>query len=80
MITLRLDPELEQTVSRAAKNLGLSRSELIRRSLVEYIARIEGPNAWEVGRDLFGKYSSGQDNLSSDRKAIVRRKIEAKRT
>lgn len=35
MITVRLDPELEQRVTFAAKILGLSKSELIRRSLVD---------------------------------------------
>ncbi len=79
MITLRLDPKLDQLVGNAAKNLGLSKSELVRKSLVEYIGKIENQNAWEVGKDLFGRYESGKNNLSSNRKKLMKQKIKAKR-
>lgn len=79
MITLRLDPNLDQIVSNTAKNLGLSKSELVRKSLIEYIGKINNQNAWEVGKDLFGKYESGRSNLSSQRKTILKEKIRAKR-
>lgn len=79
MITLRLDPNLDQLVSNTAKNLGLSKSELVRKSLIEYIGKIDNQNAWEVGKDLFGRYESGKNNLSSNRKALVKEKIKAKR-
>lgn len=79
MITLRLDPNLDQLVSNAAKNLGISKSEFVRKSLIEYIGKIDNQNAWEVGKDLFGRYESGKSNLSSNRKALVKEKIKAKR-
>jgi predicted DNA-binding protein len=79
MITLRLDPHLDQIVSNAAKHLGLTKSELVRRSLVEYIGKLDNQNAWEAGQDLFGRYASGKGNLSSKRKDFVKEKIEAKR-
>ena len=79
MITLRLDQELEQHINVTAKNLGLSKSELIRKSINEYLSKIKQPNAWDIGEDLFGKYSSGLDNLSADRKELVKSKIRAKR-
>ncbi len=79
MITLRLDPILEQQVNTLAKNLGLTKSELIRKSLVEYIGKQERQSAWELGRDLFGKYASGQKNLSVDRKKILKDKLLAKK-
>lgn len=80
MITLRLDPKLEQQVSHAAKHLGLSKSELIRKSLVSYIEKLEKQSSWASGHDLFGKYASGRDDLSSNRKQILKDKIKAKRT
>lgn len=80
MITIRLDPKLEQQVSYTAKYLGLSKSELIRKSLVDYIEKIGKQNAWESGQDLFGKYASGRNDLSSSRKEILKDKIRAKRT
>ncbi len=79
MITLRLDPNLEKEVSITAKNLGLTKSDLIRKSILEYLGRLEGPTAWELGKDCFGRYSSGLKNLSVDRKAILKEKIRAKR-
>ncbi len=79
MITLRLDPKLEQAINITAKNLGLTKSELIRQSISDYIAKTKKPNAWDSGKDLFGKYSSNHGNLSVDRKKIVKEKIRSKR-
>jgi len=79
MITLRLDPKTEQDVNNTAKNLGITKSELIRKSILEYLSKLDTANAWEVGQGLFGKYASGLNNLSSERKEIVKEKIRAKR-
>ena len=80
MITLRLDPDLEKEISTVAKNIGITKSDLIRQSLIEYLGKLERPNAWELGKDFFGRYSSGLGNLSVDRKTILKEKIRAKRT
>lgn len=79
MITLRLDPQLEQTINNIAHQMGVTKSELIRKSITEFINNLEKPSAWELGNDVFGKYESGQENLSSDRKILVKDKIRAKR-
>ena len=79
MITLRLDPNLEQAVASTAKNLGLTKSDLIRKSILDYLGKIGKQNAWDAGNDLFGKYSSGHQNLSTDRKVILKSRIKAKR-
>ena len=79
MITLRLDEKLEQQIKTTAKNLGVTKSELIRKSINEYLRQLQQPSAWELGEDLFGKYSSGLGNLASDRKELIRGKIKAKR-
>lgn len=79
MITLRLDSTLEQAVNNAAKTLGLTKSDLIRKSILEYLGKLGKQNAWEAGQDLFGKYNSGRNDLSADRKKIIKDKIEAKR-
>lgn len=79
MITLRLDPKLEQAINKTAKDLCLTKSELIRKSIEAYLGKLAKATAWDTGKDLFGKYSSGQDNLSTDRKEIVKDKIRAKR-
>jgi len=79
MITLRLDPKLEQAVNNTAKNLGLTKSELIRKSISEYLGTLKQPSPWEAGKDLFGKYSSGLGDLSSKRKELIKGKLRAKR-
>ena len=79
MITLRLDPALEQAINNTAAKLDLTKSELIRRSILEYLNNLSKPNAWDVGKELFGKYSSGLGNLSTERKTIVKKKIRAGR-
>ena len=79
MITLRLDSKLEKNINDSARLLGVSKSELIRKSIEEYLKKFDKPNAWESGKEYFGKYASGVNNLSKDRKAIFKEKIKAKR-
>ena len=79
MLTLRLDPQMEQKITNAAKKLGLTKSELIRRSIQEYLKKFSRQTPWDLGRDLFGKYSSGHSDLSVRRKEIIKGKIKGKR-
>jgi hypothetical protein len=76
MITVRLSPEFEKILEATAKQVGMTKSELIRRSIEEYLKKIKAnPSPWELGKDLFGKYSSGKGNLSKDRKKILKQKL-----
>jgi predicted transcriptional regulator len=77
MITLRLDAEIEQLFNETAKKFDLTKSELIRKNVREYPEKQKQSNAWEAGKDAFGKYSSGRGTLSSDRKKLVKEKIYA---
>ncbi len=79
MITLRLDPKLEQTINNIAHQMGVSKSELIRKSITDFISKLDKPSPWELGNDVFGKYSSTYESLSRDRKVLVKDKIKAKR-
>ena len=78
MITLRLDSKLEQSIDNTAKYLGLTKSELIRRSIQEYLDKITNQTPCDLGKDLFGKYSSGSKDLSAKRKQILKRRIRTK--
>lgn len=75
MITLRLDSELEKRLNSIAEVLGISKSELVRKSLLAYLDQVVRSCAWDLGRDLFGKYSSGRTDLSVNRKSILRQKL-----
>ena len=79
MITLRLDPVLEEAIGTTARNLGLTKSDLIRKSIIEYLDKLEPPSSYELGKEFFGRYSSGMKNLSVDRKRLVKEKIKAKK-
>ncbi len=54
MITVRLDPKLEQTINNIARQMGISKSELIRKSVTEFIEKTDKPSPWELGQGLFG--------------------------
>jgi hypothetical protein len=78
-ISVRLEKELERALTALARREGVTRSDLLRQCLREFLARKRlGKSAWEIGKDLFGKVGSGRSDLSSRRKAIVREKIRAK--
>ena len=80
MITLRLDPNLEKSLIQLAKQRGVSKSEIIRKSLALYMEQIARSelSPWELGKDLFGKHGSGDGNLSSQRKRILKDRLKEK--
>jgi len=78
-ISIYLDQETKQVINDTTKDLGVTKSELIRKSISEYLKKLKQPSAWEIGKDVFGKYSSGFEYLSSKRKKLVKNKIETKR-
>jgi len=51
---------------------------VMRENIVAFID-VEQPSSWELGSQLFGKHASGKDNLSRDRKILIKEKISAKR-
>jgi hypothetical protein len=78
MLTVRLDNELEIEIKNVAKNMHISKSELVRKSVVEFIKQVDKPSPWQLGKEVFGKYASDNSTLAEDRKKLVRAKISAK--
>ena len=78
-VSLRLAKTEEQALARAARRAGISKSQYLRQCLT---ARLEAEKhhswAYELGKDLFGKYESGRSDLSVNSEKIVREKIHAK--
>lgn len=79
-ISLRLDDKLSNQLAAAAKAKGVSKSELIRQCLDEYLNGAEQkPSAWELGKHLFGRYNSGKGDLSVRAHDIAREHVHAQR-
>lgn len=79
MISLRIKPELEKTLSYFAEAKGKSRSEIIIESIKEYIENHSTEKTpFALGKDLFGKYSSGKTDLSKNRKKYLKERLSQK--
>ena len=78
MIAVRLNQELEKELEVAAIATGITKSELIRKSIIEFLEKNKSKNAWELGKDLFGKYDLENENLAEDAEKILRNKFKNK--
>lgn len=79
MISLRIKPELEKELTYFAESVGKSRSEIIIESILEYMKNHSTEKtAYELGKDLFGKYSSGKTDLAQNRKKYLKEILEKK--
>ena len=78
-LTIRLPKHLEQSLARAAKLAGTTKSEYVRRCLEKSLAEpMTLAEAYELGKDLFGKYGSGRGDLARNSEQILREKLRAK--
>lgn len=79
-ISLRLNDHLGRKLDALAQAKGVSKSELIRACLDEYLnGSATSATAWEVGKHLFGCYNSGRSDLSVRAGEIARERIHARR-
>ena len=79
-VSLRLDDHLTRKLAAAAKMRGISKSELVRQCIGEFLGAAEQkPTAWDLGRHLFGCYDSGQGDLSVRAKEIAKERIHVQR-
>lgn len=73
-ISLRLEPDMERQVAAAAASVGLSKSEFVRRCIAEQLQATSidrAKLAWELGKDVFGKYGSGRSDISENHKGVL---------
>ena len=82
MLTVKMEAEFERELDAAERATGLTKSEFVRRGLRDAIVRVKKgakPSAWDLGKDLFGKVSSGNPDLSRTRaRDIIRARRNAK--
>jgi len=78
MMTIRLDETLEQKIDQLSVSLGITKSELIRRSVDQFISSVSKVDPWTAGKDVFGKFASGRNDLSTNRKKIIKEVLARK--
>ncbi len=82
MISVRLNKELEDELNLIAKKRQVSKSQIIKESLIHYFEFLKKQNPsktpYELGKEFFGKYSSNKGNLSTTYKQKIKEKINAK--
>jgi RHH-type rel operon transcriptional repressor/antitoxin RelB len=64
-------------------HLGLEPGDAVRFRIVDgrvVVEPAESRRAWEAGKELFGRHSSGDSNRSTDRKRLIREKVHARRS
>ncbi len=84
MVSVRLDVEMERQLDYFASRYKVSKSKLIKNSLVHYFDMLQKKERkktpYELGSDLFGKYASGKGDLSTTYKQKIKEKLHAKNT
>lgn len=79
MLTLRLDEELEREIENISNAEGLSKSEFIRKTVREYIKNRKKASVYDVGKEMFNKYSFADKNFSINSETILREHFRKKR-
>jgi Arc/MetJ-type ribon-helix-helix transcriptional regulator len=72
-ITVRLPAKLADKLRARVDIQDVTLSDFVRTAITEKLERepAERPNAYKLGKHLFGKYGSGRHDLSSNRKALL---------
>jgi Arc/MetJ-type ribon-helix-helix transcriptional regulator len=79
-ITVRLPDKLEADLRSKLTKLDVPMSEFVRQAIAEKLERDPAKklSAYEQGKHLFGKYSSGRSDLAENADEILREKLRAK--
>ena len=79
MTTARLPPDTRQKLLILAKSKGKTRSEIIKESIDMYYEQEDNEiDSYTLGEPYFGKYSSGESDLSTTYKERIREKLRAR--
>jgi hypothetical protein len=79
MISIRLDPETEQSLQRTAESYGVTKSEFLRTLIRERLSQESRQlTPWQLGCDRFGNEGSGHSDLSVMRKSKMKEKLRGK--
>lgn len=80
-LTVRLDHKVEQTLAEYAVDNGISKGEAVKRGLkLLFESTPPSKSAYEIGKHLFGRHSSGRADGSVNVKKHYRETMLAKHT
>ena len=81
MVTIRLSDEIESQLELMTVLEHKTKTEIMKSALSEYIGkRLPEKTAYELGRELFGKYASESEDLSETYKNRLKKKLSEKHT
>lgn len=83
MLAVRLNESLEQELTYFSKLYSQTKTDVVREALTLYfkVKREEtAKTPFELGRDVFGRYDSGEHNLSTTYKQKLKDKLRAKQS
>lgn len=81
MLTVRLTDELEHRLDSFARGKHQPKSQVVKDPLLFYFENKEESKkqtAYTLGKEIFDKYGSGNDQLSTNYKERLREKLHAK--
>ena len=79
MFSLRLDKKTEKKIYEISENENMTKSDVVKEALEQYIDNYERKsNPYTLGKELFGKYSSGNSDNSTNYKEKVKKRVNEK--
>jgi len=81
MIAVRLPKELEEELNRLAKKRNQTKTDIVKEALKLFFQTEKSKTQktpYELGEALFGRYDSGQENLSETYKKRLKGKLREK--
>ena len=79
MVSLRLSDDFEKKLERVAEIEKKTKSEIIKLALKQYFTQYDNDKSpYQLGEELFGNYGSGENNLSTNYKKILKEKLSEK--
>ena len=79
MTSIRLSAKLEDKLNQIAEEENITKSEVIKLALLNFFKQYEHKlSAYELGRNLFGRYGSKSSDQSANYKEIIKNKLNEK--
>jgi len=78
VLTTRLTSREEKKLAKYCEQHGLSKSQVVKEALAQYLSKNEDVSAYESGQDLFGAASSNETDRSTTYKKRLKKMLNEK--